>query len=141
MLQELSSRLSKIIGQKRLKIKLEQDLLSVEAELRDKSSRLAALSTQLEKEKVDVEKLEHTSLTKLFYAVLGSREGQLEKERQELLSVQLQYQQTRHQVEYLEREQNLLNQQIEELASAEADYESLLSEKERLLCQSNQAVA
>jgi len=141
MLQELSSRLSKIIGQKRLKIKLEQDLLSVEAELRDKSSRLAALSTQLEKEKVDIEKLEHTSLTTLFHSVLGSREGQLEKERQELLSVQLQYQQTRHQVEYLEREQNLLNQQIEELASAEADYESLLSEKERLLCQSNQAVA
>jgi uncharacterized protein YlxW (UPF0749 family) len=141
MLPELSARLSKIIEQKRLKKKLEGDLLAVEAELQEISPRLATLGAQLEKEEIDVQKLERTSLTTLFYTVLGSREGQLEKEQQELLSIQLQYQQTKHQVEYLEREQAFLNGKLEKLAGVEAEYEALLSEKEAFLRESNQAVA
>lgn len=140
MIQELSTRLSKIIEQKRLKNKLEQDLHTVEIELQDQSARFASLSIKLEKEKVDVEKLERTSLTALFSSVLGSREQQLEKERQELLSAQLSYQQTKHQVEFLEKERNSLLQQLDRLEDVESEYEYLLSEKEHLLRQSNQAV-
>jgi len=108
MLQELSERLSIIIEQKRLKEKLEQDFLAVETELRDQLPRLYTLSSQLEKEKIDVEKLENVSLTYLFYSVLGSREQQLEKERQELLSIQLLYRQVKNQVEYLDQEKSRL---------------------------------
>jgi prefoldin subunit 5 len=141
MLEELSTRLANIIAQKRLKVKLEEDLLAVEAELQETAPRLATLGAHLDKEKIDLEKLERTSLTNLFYAALGSREDRLDKERQELLSVQLQYQQTKRQVEYLEREQERLNRRIVELAGVEAEYESLLSQKETLLRGSNQAVA
>src|SRR5687768_14708376 len=101
MLQELSERFSRIIEQKRLKEKLEHDLRAVEAEWLETSTRLASLEAQLAREKVDVQKLERISLTSLFYSVLGSREQQLEKERQELLSAQLLYQQNKAQVEYL----------------------------------------
>jgi len=141
MLQELSARLSKIVEQKRLKNKLEQDLHAVQTELQEKSARFASISAQLEKEKVDVEKLEHTSLTALFYSVLGNREQQLDKERQELLSAQLRYQQTKHQVEFLQQDQNSLLQRLDQLAGIESEYELLLSEKEQLLRQSNQAKA
>jgi hypothetical protein len=141
MLPELSARLSKIIEQKRRKEKLTRDLPAVEAELEEQSSRLATLGAQLEAEKVDVEKLERTSLTALFYTVLGSREEQLEKERQELLSVQLQYQQTKHQVKFLEREQDYLNRQIATLADVETEYEALLAEKEAYLRGPDQALA
>jgi hypothetical protein len=141
MLEELSERLSKKLEQKRLKEKLEQDLLAVEEELRDQSARFESLSTQLVKEKVDVEKLERMSLTTLFHSVLGSREEQLDKERQELLSAQLLYQQAKKQVFFLEQEQNTLLQRLDELADVESEYESLLSEKEQLLRQSNQVVA
>ena len=141
MLQELSARLSKIIEQKRLKKKLEQDLHAVETELRNKSARFESLGAQLDKEKVDVEKLGQISLTALFYSVLGSREQQLEKERQELLSAQLLYQQTKHQLEFLEQERNYLSQQLDKLTGVESEYELVLSEKEHLLRQSNQAVA
>ncbi|HLO13546.1 MAG TPA: hypothetical protein VK206_01865, partial [Anaerolineales bacterium] len=141
MLQELSSRLSKIAEQKRLKQKLEQDLLAVQAELQEKSAQFAFLTTQLEKEKVDVEKLERTSLTALFYSVLGSREEQLEKERQELLSAQLRYGQTKHQVEFLQQEENSLRGRLTQLSGIESEYELLIAEKEGLLRQSNQAVA
>jgi DNA repair exonuclease SbcCD ATPase subunit len=141
MLPEFIARLSKIIEQKRRKKKLEQDLLAVEAELQETAPRLSILGAQLDKEKIDVQKLERTSLATLFYAVLGSREEQLEKERQEMLSVQLQYQQTKHQVEYLEGEQAFLNEQLEKLGGVEVEYDSLLSEKETFLRGSNQAVA
>jgi len=43
----------------------------------------------------DLDKLERTSLTALFYSVLGNREEQVEKEREELLNAQLQYQKTK----------------------------------------------
>jgi DNA repair exonuclease SbcCD ATPase subunit len=77
----------------------------------------------------------------LFYSVLGSREQQLEKERQELLAAQLTYQQTKHQVEFLERERSRLSQRLDRLTHVESEYETLLTEKENLLHQTNQAVA
>jgi len=141
MLQELGTRLSKVIEQKRLKQKLERDLFNVATDLQDKSTRLVSLSIQLEKEQIDVDKLERISLTALFYSVLSSREEQLEQERQELLSAQLRYQQAKRQVEYLQQEQNSLLQRLDELSGIEAEYEFLLSEKERLLRESNQPVA
>jgi chromosome segregation ATPase len=141
MLPELSARLSKAIEQKRRKEKLARDLSAVAAELGEQSSRLVRLGAQLESERVDVEKLEHTSLTALFYSVLGSRETQLEKERQELLSVQLQHQQTVHQVKSLERDRDYLNRQLATLADVETEYEALLAEKEAYLRESDQALA
>jgi DNA repair exonuclease SbcCD ATPase subunit len=140
MLQELSARLSKILEQKSLKQKIEQDLRAVEAELQEKSARFAELGVQLAKENVDVKKLEQMSLTALFYQVLGSREEQLERERQELLSAQLRYGQTKKQLEFLEEERRSLVQRLEQLAGVESEYESLLAEKERVLRQSDQAV-
>lgn len=141
MLQDLSTRLSNIAEQKRLKNKLELSLHAVKTELQDESIRLASLDAQLAKEKVDVEKLEHISLTGLFYSVLGNREQQLEKERQELLAAQLRYQQAKHQVMSLEQEQNILAQQLDKLSRIDSEYEAILSEKEKFLRQSNQNVA
>jgi len=112
MLPELSTRLTKISEQKRLKLKLEGDLHTVETELQAASTRFSVLASQLEKEKVDVEKLEHLSLKALFYSVLGNKEQQLDKERQELLSEQLKYQQSMKQVTFLEQDKNSLIRQL-----------------------------
>ena len=141
MVPELSVRLSNVIEGKRRKKKLEGDVITVEKELREKSSRLASLGALLAKEEVDVQKLERTSLTTLFYSVLGSREEKLEKERQELLSVQFQYQQTKHQVAYLERELAYIQGQLDTLENVEAEYKALLSEKEALLRGADQEIS
>jgi len=140
MVPELSVRLSNAIEGIRRKKKFKGDVIMVEKELREKSTRLASLSALLAKEEVDVQKLERTSLTTLFYSVLGSREEKLEKERQELLSVQLQYQQIKHQVAYLERELAYNREQLDKLENVEAEYEALLSEKEKLLRGADQEV-
>lgn len=141
MLTELSARLSETIEQKRLKAKYTGDLRAVEAELREQSARLGTLETQLEKEQVDVRKLERASLSALFHAVLGDREARLEKERQEFLAAQLRYQQTKRQVEFLERERDYLHGRLVKLAAVDTEYEALLSEKEGLLRQADQAAA
>lgn len=141
MLQDLGERLSKIIEQKRLKEKLGRDFRAVETELRDELPRLDTLSAQLDKEKIDIEKLENVGLFYLFYSVLGSREQQLEKERQELLSAQLLYRQARNQVDYLEQEKSRLSNQLDKLAGIDSEYELLLFEKEKFIQQSNQIIA
>jgi SepF-like predicted cell division protein (DUF552 family) len=109
--------------------------------LREQSARLKALSAQLDKEKVDVEKLERTGLTAMFQAALGSREQQLEKERQDLLSTQLLYRQTSHQVEVLKQEKESLRAQLEGMQDVDADYELLLADYERFLQASKQVTA
>lgn len=136
-LPDLSARLTKVLEQRELRKKLERDLELVEKELLEKSSLSQTLETKLKKEKIDVEKLERTSLTSLFYSVLGSREQQLEKERQEALSAQLRYQQTKHQVNYLEQERAVLSQRVADLGGAEAEYKRLLIDKEQALRQSD----
>lgn len=141
MLSDLNDRLTQATEKIRLKQKLERDLQAVEGELGEKSARLESLSAQLEKEKVDVDRLEHTSLTNLFYTVLGGREEQLEKERQELLAAQLQYQQTRYQLEALAYDQGSLSQKLGSLKGVEQAYQALLAEKEQLLLKSSQPVA
>jgi chromosome segregation ATPase len=141
MIEDLSSQLSQCVENKRLKKKFEHDLQATKTELQDESNKLAGLKAQLDKEKVDVEKLEGTSLTSLFYSVLGSRAEQLEKERQELLAAQLSYQQTKRQVAFLEQEYSSLLQKLEKVQHADRDYEQALSEKERYLKQSDETMA
>jgi chromosome segregation ATPase len=104
-----------VVGRKRRKEKLERDLRAVKKELRDGSARLKALKARLEEQKVDVEALERTGLTATFHAALGSREGGSDVERQELLSAQLLYRQTNHQVEALKQEKESLRAQLDEL--------------------------
>jgi hypothetical protein len=140
-IQELSARLTGIIEQRKLKAKLESDLGAVEKDLQEKSTLLKSLRTRLEKEKIDVEKLERTSLTSLFHSVLGNREQQMEKERQELLTTQLLFHQKEYQVSYLQQEQAALVEKIACLSGIEAEYQHLLSEKEEALRQSNRTVA
>jgi hypothetical protein len=140
-IQELSARLTGIIEQRKLKAKLESDLGTVEKDLQEKSTLLKSLRTRLEKEKIDVEKLERTSLTSLFHSVLGNREQQMEKERQELLTTQLLFHQKEYQVSYLQQEQAALVEKIACLSGIEAEYQHLLSEKEEALRQSNRTVA
>jgi hypothetical protein len=139
MLQDISDRLMKVIEQKKHKEKLQADLRSVERELKDETARLDTLRQQLEKEQYDVEKLKGVSVTGLFYSVLGSREQQEEKERQEMLAAQMKYQQAEHQVEFLKRDRDYLGGQLDALAGVEAEYQSLLEEKESLLRQSDQS--
>ena len=67
-------------------------------QLQDKNQRLAELSKVLKREQLDVQKLEGSSLTSLFYQFLGSKERKLDRERSEALSAKLNYDSCRRSV-------------------------------------------
>jgi hypothetical protein len=91
------------------------------------------LDEQLHKEQQDVEKLEGLSLTGLFYTVLGSKEEQEQRERQEYLAARLKHARGKFSVQSLETEITDLQARLERLAGAEQRYEALLAQKEKLL--------
>lgn len=133
MLSDISGRLTQVIEMKRRKEKLERDLARLDARLVEKSTQAVELDQQLKKEQVDVERLERLSITGLFYALLGSKEEQVEKERQELLAAQLKYQNARREAETLRAEKDALERELTVLSGVDREYAALLAEKENLL--------
>jgi hypothetical protein len=90
-LQELQDRLSAVAAQRIHAEKLESRLADLEAEEQKLAGVAAQYQDQLAKEERDVQRLEGLSLTAVFYTILGSKEEQLEKERQEALAAQLRF--------------------------------------------------
>ncbi|MBC8235736.1 hypothetical protein H8E77_39820 [bacterium] len=89
MLEELNKQLVEAKENLRMRRKLQDTFVRTEQSLSQEKSRLKNLETHLQKEGSDVKKLEGMSLTGLFYTILGSKDKQLEKERQEYLAAKL----------------------------------------------------
>ncbi|MDW7652122.1 MAG: hypothetical protein SCK29_06280 [Bacillota bacterium] len=117
----------------RRKRKLLKDLQGTEDNLRQERNRYDRLTGQLHQEGRDVEKLEGLSVAGLFYSILGSKEMQLEKERQEYLAAKLQFDECKNAIFTLERDAAAFRQQLEPLAEAEKQYHALMKEKEETI--------
>src|SRR5262245_38999709 len=103
-IQELTTRLVQIKEQLGIRNKVRKDLESVRTSLESERARLRSLTETLRQESRDVERLEGLSLEGLFYQILGSKEHQLDKERQEQLAAKLKHDQCSHAVAALEQE-------------------------------------
>jgi len=132
-IQELTARLIEIKERVSIRDKVKKDLKRVRASLEAERLRLQALAETLRKESRDVERLEGLSLEGLFYQILGSKEDQLEKERQEELAATLKYDQCGHSVAALNAEFSRLNGRIGEFGDLDAEYETVARQKETLL--------
>jgi hypothetical protein len=135
--QRLADAKERLIKQQ----KLQRHLASAQQSLEQEQIRLAKLDAKLQSEDLDVKKLEGLSLTSLFYKVLGSQEKQLEKERQEYLSAKLKYHQCNFAVSNLTQEVASLRGELARLGDVETRYQSVLSEKEKLIQQSGGLVS
>lgn len=136
MLKDFNESLARVIDQQRKRNKLRAKKREMEVSLQELTAKLNALEQRLYYEKKDVEKLEGLSLTALFYQVLGSKEAQLEKERQEYLAAKLRYDECKQEVEQLKHDLQQINQELKEYAHVDQEYERLLKEKEDLLMRS-----
>jgi hypothetical protein len=139
--QNINERLAAAAEQQRQRSKAERDLKSVEADLAEETGRLETLNQRLGKEQRDVERLEHASLATLFYSVLGSRDTQLEKERQELLQAQLHAETARRAIASLQAEQERLKELLFRLRGTEREYAAALAEKEELIRRENPLIS
>ncbi|MCP4728260.1 MAG: hypothetical protein GY863_24705 [bacterium] len=133
MYEELNRSLieirEKVRERDRLKILLDESEKSLESE----SEKYVQYEKILKKELADVEKLENSSLTGLFYSILGSKEDQLEKERQEYLAAKLKFDRCSHTVDSLKKEIARLKSQLSELDGIETELKNVITEKENLI--------
>ncbi len=70
------------------------------------------IEKQLSRELKDIEKIEGLSTKSIFYKILGTREQQVEKERQEYLELSLKSEDTEKSIQLLEYEVNLLDAKV-----------------------------
>lgn len=141
MLDELNREITELQEQLRRRQKLANDLAAAKESLQHEQARLAALSADLAREGADVKRLEGLSLTGLFYTVLGSRDEQLEKERQEYLAAKLRHDECWEAVSALEGEALHLQQQLSGLRDLDARYQAALAQKEAALVEAGGANA
>ncbi len=132
-MKSLDERLTEVKEDIRHKQKLEKDLLQIKESLAAEREKYANLKKQLLKEGRDVEKLEGLSLSGLFLTILGSKEAQLEKERQEYLAAKLRYDACRSEIDALEGKERDTIKQLALLEGLEAKYRELLAEKEAVI--------
>lgn len=133
MIEFLNERLTEVRGNIRYKQKLEKDLLQIRESLTAERVKYGKLKKQVYKEGRDVKKLEGLSLPGLFLSILGSKEAQLEKERQEYLAAKLKYDECNSEIDALENKEQEVIKQLASLAGLEDKYRELLVEKEAVI--------
>jgi hypothetical protein len=106
------------------------DLTSRLSKERKEITRLGAL---LEKEEKDLERLERAGIRSLFHRILGDKEKQIEKERQEYLQTALKYNELSKSIELIEYEKELLEKKLVRFATVEQRYEDLIKLREKEL--------
>ena len=141
MLAQVNQQIVEVRERMRTRHRLEAALADTRAALVRERARCGELQDVLRKESADVEKLEGLSLTGLFYAVLGSKEEQIEKERQEYLAARLKHDASANAIRAMEREMAELEERLAGLGDPEAEYWALIERKEALVVQAGGARA
>lgn len=139
--QELTERIIAARKDLRRKADLEKSLASARRSLRKERDRLWELQEQLVEERADVESLEELSLRRLFHTILGTRQEQTQKEREEVLAAKLKYDECHEAIAALEKQVANLEDQLKLLSGVEARYQELIRRKEQILRQSDDETA
>ena len=140
-MEELNRRFMEVKEKMRIKQKLLSVLNDLEQKYIEEKSRFAKLENVLQKEGKDVKKLEGLSLTGLFFTILGSKEQQLEKERQEYLAVKLKYDECNNSISAIKDQLEDTKQEMNQLKDIELQHKYILKEKENFILNNNSAVA
>jgi len=132
-MEKLNSELQESLSAKcRIEV-LDSKISSLEKTLQYQEGKLEDAKQILEKEKIDVEKLEKLSLQSILQSFLGSKSEKMEKERLELLAAETQYGEIRSRIENVRSETEILREERKCLENTAEKYESLFKEKRTLL--------
>lgn len=133
----LQSQVKKALEQRQTKRRVVKHLKELDARLGVAYKNLDELHKVLEEETEDYEKLEKLSLKGLFHKVLGSKEQQMEKEKQEYLHASLKYDEKKKEIDLMEYERKILEEKLSKLDGVEKRAEELLKKRMNELVQSN----
>lgn len=137
MFEDINNRIFKIREKMNRKQKLEFMLEQAKKELEMQKNRKDELNKILNKEEKDVKKLESLSMAGLFYSILGSKEEQLDKERQEYLAAKLKYDECLNSLSDIETEIINYSEELRKYIDLDEEYKKLLKEKQELILGKN----
>ena len=100
-------------------------------------SKLNGLAKILERELRDFEKLQELSLKGLFHKVLGNKEEQMEKEKQEYLAASLKYDEVKKELDLIDFEYKILSEKLNKLNGVSEQVASLSKAREQELLSEN----
>ncbi|MDX1478434.1 MAG: hypothetical protein R3301_12060, partial [Saprospiraceae bacterium] len=120
--------------------KVQEHLAELNDRLITESRHLRSLEKRLKKEEQDVIKLEKGGIKAMFLDVLGDREQQLEKERQEYLQVALKFNELGKSIELIEFEIDVLVKKLTGKDEIKRRYQELVRLREKELLETNPVV-
>ena len=121
--------------------KVNNHLHQITQEYKLGNEELSKLDKRVESEFKDVQALEKAGLKSLFSKVLGNKEEQLDRERQEYLQATLKYNELKKTLELLEFEKELLEKKTAALDSYVANLNGLKKVREKEIISSGSIVA
>lgn len=121
--------------------KIDSMLAELHKEQATLDTKASELKEILEKEELDVTKLENKGLASLFYSVLGTIEEKVEKERREVLAAKLKFGQAEQDLENINYEISKLSSERIKYKNSERTYKKLYDDKKELLMKSDSTSA
>lgn len=112
-------------------------LAKTNSELTQAYKELNKFEKLLDKEYNDWKQLESLSVKSLFHKVLGSKEEQIEKERQEYLQASLKFNGMKKSVDILEYEKSLLEKKVVDVSLLQNKLKTLKKQRAQELIRSN----
>ena len=134
---DLQAQIEEVIRQIVHLDKVEDQLTTTRSELKESLRQLEKIEKKLNYEAEDIEKLEGLSTRGIFHTILGNKESQLEKERQEYLELSLKFEDLRKTIQLLEYEENLLEAKLGSSDELNVTLERLKQAREDEIIQSD----
>lgn len=137
MFEAENARLLELKESMRNKEKWENRLQDLERELQSREQGAERWKQRLADEEKDVEKLTGTSLTSVFFGLIGQKEEKLEREQLEVLEAKAKYDAAVRTVEDLRQQCAEIEVQLSDVRYSNFEYERILQEKEAILLRQN----
>ena len=113
---------------------------SVEAKLRELKSQKDELNNRvyvfkktMKNEQADVERLERTSLSSVFYAMMGRKDEMLDKEKAEAYAAKVKYDAAVEELRLIEEDLHRMETQLCDIIAFKKEYDLLLEEKKEAI--------
>jgi len=135
--QQIRETIEQITGLERVRSRYDDAV----KELKSYQRQLDKLHAVMVKELKDLDEIESKGLKPFFYKVLGSKEQQIEKERQEYLSASLKFNEKQKSVEVLEYEAELLQKKLGDTTKLKQNLEHLKGQRENEILRNHPQLA
>lgn len=133
MVEKLRADLAILSAKIQRRMKIDMMLQSLTNEEQELTNREHSLKCVLQKEKADVERLEKTTATSIFYSIINKKDVKLSEEQKEAYAAKLKYDTAVRQLDDCRTRMDELSREKETLYSCSQQYEHVFTQLKELL--------